>query len=149
MLSISRFSLNKTKPVLSLSLFQVKTHSSDALLFYNSGSSASKQDFVAMEVRGGVPRMVIDQVNIYKTKTLLFLGIFFVIPRVLSYFGFPVFLLEGRGMGSKLGLPWAGIEPRPFRLWSGCNKLNAIASRPFLAIICKILKRTNLTEISI
>lgn len=65
MLSISRFSLNKTKPVLSLSLFQVKTHSSDALLFYNSGSSASKQDFVAMEVRGGVPRMVIDQVNIY------------------------------------------------------------------------------------
>ena len=42
--------------------FQIKTHSSDAILFYNTGP-ASNKDFVALEIWEGTPRLLVDQVS--------------------------------------------------------------------------------------
>eukprot|EP00094_Tigriopus_californicus_P012169 TCALIF_11761-PA protein Name:"Similar to CSPG4 Chondroitin sulfate proteoglycan 4 (Homo sapiens)" AED:0.07 eAED:0.06 QI:0/0.64/0.33/0.86/1/1/15/679/2482 len=40
--------------------FKVKTHSTNAVLFYNTGPSANK-DFVALEIWNGLPRLLLDQ----------------------------------------------------------------------------------------
>lgn len=52
------------------SLFQVKTHSTNAVLFYNTGPSANK-DFVALEIWNGLPRLLLDQVRM-KLKRCFF-----------------------------------------------------------------------------
>ena len=46
---------------LSQSTLQVKTQSQMAVLFYNTGPS-SNQDFVALEIWKGRPRLLVDQV---------------------------------------------------------------------------------------
>ena len=43
-------------------IFQVKTQSQDAVLFYNTGPSSNK-DFVALEISKGKPRLLVDQVH--------------------------------------------------------------------------------------
>ncbi|TRY66991.1 hypothetical protein TCAL_11761 [Tigriopus californicus] len=50
--------------------FKVKTHSTNAVLFYNTGPSANK-DFVALEIWNGLPRLLLDQVTVDgETRTL-------------------------------------------------------------------------------
>ena len=67
MLYIDRltFSIIIVSNVISIYLllftFQVKTQSQMAVLFYNTGPS-SNQDFVALEIWKGRPRLLVDQV---------------------------------------------------------------------------------------
>ena len=57
---------------LLLFTFQVKTQSQMAVLFYNTGPS-SNQDFVALEIWKGRPRLLVDQVRVcLKNKVNLF-----------------------------------------------------------------------------
>ena len=78
MLYIDRltFSIIIVSNVISIYLllftFQVKTQSQMAVLFYNTGPS-SNQDFVALEIWKGRPRLLVDQVRVcLKNKVNLF-----------------------------------------------------------------------------
>ena len=50
------------KTIYAYNLFQVKTRSEMAVLFYNTGPS-SNQDYVALELWKGRPRLLVDQVR--------------------------------------------------------------------------------------
>ena len=57
-----------------LLIFQVKTRSEMAVLFYNTGPN-SNQDYVALELWKGRPRLLVDQVR----QNLIFIS--FSIPK--------------------------------------------------------------------